>query len=379
MAETPHAISIANEILGSAAVDEAYRVDAAEALAVLTQAVFDDPDLPETAKEDALQRFRGDVAKVAALQHDRRTIPGIADQEIVAPLFILGLPRCGTSILQSLMGSVPDARTLLQWELTYFSPPPEPADPDDPRLTQLNAAIDAGAGEIKKMHPIGAIQAQECGPFLEMAFRSSMFCMDLRVEPYLEWYLTADSTSAYQMHKAWLQHFQSTQPGPRWVCKIQEHMYHVPELLGVYPDAMLVQPHRDPVAVIASISSLIGTLRQRTFGEVDAATLGREMIHLWGSGLDKFMAFRRANPEVRVCDVAFRDIVADPVGAVGRIHEFFDLPYPQASADAVAAWWTANPPHKDGKHVYSLGDWGLTENEVLEAFDDYRSEYAEFV
>ena len=142
---------------------------------------------------------------------------------------------------------------------------------------------------------------------------------------------------------------------------------------------MLVQPHRDPVAVIASISSLIGTLRQRTFGEVDAATLGREMIHLWGSGLDKFMAFRRANPEVRVCDVAFRDIVADPVGAVGRIHEFFDLPYPQASADAVAAWWTANPPHKDGKHVYSLGDWGLTENEVLEAFDDYRSEYAEFV
>lgn len=380
MADPRDATAVASEILGSAEVDATYRAQAAEPLEVLVGAVFGDPDLPETTKDAAVARFCGDVEKVATLQRDRRTIPDIAVQEIVSPLFILGMPRCGTSILQALLGSVPDARTPRQWEFTLYSPPPGPTGADDPRVAQIDAAMsDPALDAMRAMHPLGAMQPQECGGFLETAFRSTMFCMDLRVGPYLEWYLEADNTPAYELHKAWLQHFQSTQPGPRWVCKIQEHMYHVPELLGVYPDALLVQPHRDPVAVIASISSLISTLRQRTFGQVDAEALGREMIHLWGSGLEKFMEFRRSNPQVPVCDVAFADLVADPVATCGAIHDHFGLPYGDESREAVARWWAENPPNKDGRHDYSLDDWGLSEEEVRESFADYCATYSEHI
>jgi hypothetical protein len=232
---------------------------------------------------------------------------------------------------------------------------------------------------MRVMHPIGPLQPQECGGMLECSFRSTMFNMDLRLDPYLEWYLQADSTPAYELHRRWLEHFQMGREPDHWILKLQEHMYHAPELLSVYPDAMIVQPHREPATVIASIASLLATLRQGTFGKVDPATHGKEMLHLWGSGLEKFMAFRQANPEVRVCDVRYKDIVADPVRTVGKIYAFFGLDWNVAAAAAVERWWAENPPNKEGVHRYSLDDWDLTENAVNGYFAAYREAYRDWL
>jgi hypothetical protein len=85
-------------------------------------------------------------------------------------------------------------------------------------------------------------------------------------------------------------------PRKRWVVKVQEHAYHIPELLAAYPDAMFVQPHRDPVTVMASISRLIEVIRSVSFDHQDRAALGEELLHLWHDGQTRMMAVRKERP-----------------------------------------------------------------------------------
>jgi Sulfotransferase family len=46
------------------------------------------------------------------IQHDRRKWPRIADETIVAPMFIVGLPRTGTTLLHGLLAQDLDAAAL---------------------------------------------------------------------------------------------------------------------------------------------------------------------------------------------------------------------------------------------------------------------------
>jgi hypothetical protein len=379
MRSRERAVDVTAELLEEADVDAGFAALVQEPIEVLLEAIFEEPDLAAAAVAGGVERVRRDLEKVAVLQSDRRQYPELASVVPARPLFILGMPRCGTSALQALMGADPAARMLRQWETTYFSPPPQPAPDDDPRILQLDEAMRSVPNAMRAMHPIGPLEAQECGGLLETSFRSSMFCMDLRVLPYFEWYLQCDSTPAYELHRMWLQQFQLHNPARWWILKIQEHMYHAPELLTVYPDAMLVQPHRDPSTVMASISSLISTLRQGTFSTIDPVALGEEMLRLWGAGLDKFMDFRDAHPEVPVCDVAYRDIVADPVGTVRSIYDFFGLEFSDDSEIAVKRWWSENPPNKAGSHRYTLDDWGLTDGRVRQVYGEYCERYGDFM
>jgi hypothetical protein len=59
-----------------------------------------------------------------ALEEDWKRRPGIAAKAIVRPLFTVGLPRTGTSLLQGLLAQDPAHRTPLTWEVMYPSPPP---------------------------------------------------------------------------------------------------------------------------------------------------------------------------------------------------------------------------------------------------------------
>ena len=57
------------------------------------------------------------------MERDRQLYPNIARQEIREPLFIVGLPRSGTSVLHSLLAADPEHRSPLMWEVRSPSPP----------------------------------------------------------------------------------------------------------------------------------------------------------------------------------------------------------------------------------------------------------------
>lgn len=353
-------------------------------LSVALTALGEESGLSEAGRHRALAQFRDNLARLAAIASDRKAHPEIADVEIVRPVFILGLPRCGTSILHALIGADPQIRTPLQWEVAAPSPPPDAATFDtDPRADGFDAYVRenfTGAwADVLKAHPIGSRIPQECGMILETAFQGINPTMLFRLPSYYDWYRKADTRFGYGVHKMWLQHLAWKNPRKRWVLKVQEHAHHLAELFDVYPDAVLVQPHRDPVTVMASISRLIEVIRCVSFEKIDRDQLGRELLHLWHDGQAAALAWRKANPQVEVLDLAFRDLIANPVDAVRKVYDHADIDFTIETEEAVLRWWREHPSDKHGQHRYDLADYGLTREEVEDVYADYISAYRPYL
>jgi Sulfotransferase family len=377
-------IPTAEAMLAAAGLTDDLALGTLPGLTAALAALEQESGLSDEGRKRALAQFQDNLARLAAIAADRKAHPEIAEVEIDRPVFILGLPRCGTSILHALIGADPQVRTPLQWEVAAPSPPPEAATFDtDPRADGFDAYVAenfTGAwADVLKAHPIGARIPQECGMILETAFQGINPTMLFRLPGYYSWYRDADTSFGYQVHKMWLQHLAWKNPRKRWVLKVQEHSFHLPELMSVYPDAVLVQPHRDPVTVMASICRLIEVIRCVSFSQIDRAALGQELLHLWHDGQAASIAWRKANPKFAVHDLRFKDIVADPVAAVRGIYAHADMDFTDETQKAVQGWWEANPSDKHGQHKYELADYGLTREQVESVYADYISAYEAYL
>ncbi len=374
----------ADVMLDESRLSNELRTGVRPGLAAMLDALAAERGLSVEGRANALGLFRDNLRRLAAIDADRRRHPEIADVAIERPVFILGLPRCGTSLLHALIGADPGVRTPMSWEVAQPSPPPEAATyAGDPRAQAFDdyvAATFTGKwADMLKAHPIGAWIPQEDGMILETSFRSLNPLTMFRLPEYYPWYLAADATFAYRVHKMFLQQLGWRNPRQRWVLKVQEHAYHLPELRAVYPDALFVQPHRDPVTVMASICRLIEVLRSTAFAEQDRAALGEELLHLWHDGQARMMAYRAAHPDLPIHDLRYRDLAADPVAAVRGVYDFAGMAFTAASDVGVRGWLADNPAGKHGRHVYALADYGLTEDRVREVYADYIAAYRAYL
>lgn len=371
-------------LLDPVSLDAADLREIRPGLEAAVAALYRDRGLTPRGREQALAQYRDNLQRLQQISDDRRRYPAIAQEEIRAPIFILGLPRCGTSLLHALMASDPAIRSPLMWEVAAPSPPPRAQTfATDPRIAAYDRFVDETfVGEwagVRKAHPIGARIPQECGMILETAFRSINPVTMFRIPEFYQWYLDNDMSYGYQVHRRWLQHLQWQNPGQRWVLKVQEHMYNIPQLLSVYPDAVFVQPHRDPRTVLASISRLIYVIRSIAMEDQDLKELGKEMLHLWHDGQVRMMAYRRAHPDLPVHDLSFKSLMADPVAAVREVYTRYGMDFTPAAESGIAQWLVDNPADKHGKHTYTLEDYGLSIPQVESVYGDYIATYRDYL
>lgn len=356
------------------------RVGLVELLASMEEAT----DLNANGRARALHNIHDDLRRMKEIADDRARYPEIANVEIRQPLFILGLPRCGTSLLHALMGGDPQVRTPLQWEVANPSPPPDAASFDtDPRIAQYEAYLRAQFGgdyaELIKGHPLGPKIPQECGSFMTTSFQSSNPAMLSRLPRFYEWFKTIDARFRYEVHKMWLQQLSWRNPRAHWVLKIQEHMYKMPALRSVYPDAIFIQPHRDPTTVIASISQLIRVIRDPAYDHQDVAALGREFLGLWWDGLKCMIDYRKAHPDLPIHDMRYKDLIVDPVTAIRAAYQQFGWNFTPESAAGILGWLRENPADKHGKRHYSLAELGLDEKTVRDVYAEYIETYRAYI
>jgi hypothetical protein len=217
---------------------------------------------------------------------------------------------------------------------------------------------------------VGARLPQECLPITAQAFRSIQFHTTNHVPTYQAWLNTADLTPAYTYHRRMLQHLQAFGPRGTWLLKAPCHVFGIEALFRVYPDARIVQTHRDPTRVIASISSHCVSLRQAFTEHLDLPAIGATWCWLWSLGLERTLAFRRDHPELkhRFLDLPYDELTTDPVAAVRRIHERFGLPFNREALGRCRDYLAAQPGRGRKPHRYRLEDYGLTTEQVLQSF-----------
>ncbi|MDP9182580.1 MAG: sulfotransferase, partial [Actinomycetota bacterium] len=229
---------------------------------------------------------------------------------------------------------------------------------------------------IDQIHPMGPHLPQECLAMQAPSFSSYEFVTTFPVPSYWAWLRAQDMAPAYAYEKEFLKHLQSGgHRGEHWVLKTPCHLMWLDALLEVFPDALLVHTHRNPATVLASVSSLMSTIRSAVSDSVDPVAIGREQLDAWTWGMQRVMAVRDRLPADRVVDVQFEDTVAHPVETVEKVYAHLGLDYTPAVADGVRDYLAANPRDKHGTHTYTLEEFGLDKAEVDGAFTAYNERF----
>jgi hypothetical protein len=319
-------------------------------------------------RSDALRLLRNRLL----LQRDLSLHPEIAQHEIRSPLFVLGLPRTGTTFLHTLLSADPENRAPLTWEVMEPSPPSDVEKNHRIRRTsQSLACLEWMAPNFRQLHPVGAHLPQECVGLMSPSFLSDQFDTMYNVLGYREWFFQQDLQTAYAFHRRFLQHLQERKNGRRWVLKAPTHMFALPTLLATYPDALFIQTHRAPVEAITSVSSLITILRRVFSDVVDPMKIGEEALYRWSSTLSKFLPQRDRLPPERVLDISYLEFRRDPIGTVRRIYEYFGWPFPAAAENRMRNVLAEQPQDLHGFHRYEPAQFGLRPEHEQEFFSDY--------
>lgn len=304
------------------------------------------------------------------------TTPEILHIPVERPIFVLGFPRTGTTLLQNLLALHPQRRGLEFWEL--ISPYPRHANPKVDERTRRRIATAAltmayaVAPEMKQVHDVRIDTLEECWYLFVNSFKVLNWDLQTGLESYGEWLLSTDMTSAYQDYRGWLQALLHQRPADNLVLKCPEHLWFIDALLKVFPDACIVWTHRDPVASVASYGSLMALTRRMVYGHFEPAAMGPYLTQRFHEGVSRAMEARAAwGNEQTFYDVNFSTLVKDPIAVVKDICTHFDLGWSPDYPAMIKAWQDSDREDKRGQHVYSAKAFNVDPVDVHARFADY--------
>jgi hypothetical protein len=350
-----------------------------EGLERLVAAMNEEGGLTEMG--EAMQQMRLSILVAARMgvEETFRLHPEIDDQVIDGPVFVIGLPRTGTTALSQLVAADPQFRSLRTWESASPVPPPErETEHTDRRIAatvQGIAMMNEAFPLMQTMHNTEADGPTECQDLMGMSFRTAHFDGFARVPSYMAWVVDTDMRETYRYHRRVLRLLQWHCPPTLWHLKTPVHMFALDALVEAYPNARFLWSHRDPAKVIGSVCSLIHYTRSWSSDRDDSIELGAEQLGRWWLAVRRAMDFRERTGDDRFADISFSELQTDPVAALERGLTRIGLPFDDRSRSSVAEWAGTHEPGAHGTHSYQLSEFGLEPDQIRERFAPY---YAAF-
>ncbi|MGW4122578.1 sulfotransferase family protein [Nocardia sp. NPDC004711] len=347
--------------------------DYLEALGVLLESYQRDAGLTELGSKMSRYFLRGALVARALSEASWQANPAYTETQVTRPIFVTGLPRTGTTALHRLLAADPQHQALEMWLADFPQPrPPRETWADNP----VYQAVDKGFAqhrienpEFMGVHYMTAAEVEECWQLLRQTVKSISYESLAYLPSYSQWLRKQDWTDAYARHKANLQ-LIGLGDNRRWVLKNPSHLFALDALMKVYPDALIIQTHRDPVTIVGSSCSLSEQATAGWSTTFVGEKIGESQLELWSRGLREFNTARaRYNPD-QFLDIEFDELRADPFATVEKIYSKFRLDYTDSARTAMT---TLDEESKSGDrkpvHKYSLADYGLTEDQVRAEFE----------
>jgi hypothetical protein len=303
--------------------------------------------------------------------------PEILDEVIAEPLFVTGMPRTGTTKLQRVLASDPQMRGIPLWQTMNFARMPDAGHASDPRIAVADGFVSMMAQmspDFLTAHPTSAVEPEEESFIIETTFESQTNCTRVRV-PSL-WATLRDQPNRERhdyLHRVlrYLQWQTGDADRRTWVLKSPLHVGNLIQLFNVFPDATVVCTHRDPRVALPSDCRITEVFRRMTTDAIDLYELGREQLEMWSDNLRRNLEQRLQVGTGRIVDVFYEDICTDVAGVVSHVQGRRGKRIDPESVQLSQAWEDAHPQHAFGRHTYSLERYGLTGEQIDEAFSPY--------
>lgn len=348
-----------------------------EALSVLMDSYATDEQLTPFGYKAKRAEIRSGLVARLFTEQAFKDYPGAADVAITRPIFVTGLPRTGTTALHRLLCADPVHQGLELWLCEMPQPrPPRETWPDNPIYAHMSAMFErfhADNPDFAGVHYMTADTVEECWQLLRQELMSIAYESLAYLPTYSQWLQGKDWRGAYDRHRRSLQLIGSNDQDKRWILKNPSHLFALDALLATYPDAIVIQTHREPRELIASTSSLSA---QATAGQSEkfvGEVIGRSQLELWARGAEAFAEARARHDPAHFLDIEFAEFNADPVSVALGVYEHFEIPLSDAAVAAIHA--EGDDSRSDARrptHKYSLADFGLTEADVDARFEALR-------
>lgn len=324
------------------------------------------------ARTEILRSLRNRL-QLAALWKER---PEILRAALAPPVFIVGSPRSGTSILLELLACDRHNRAPAMWEMLH---PAEALRGEEARAvgdatTQFWHDLQP---EYETMHANSGDLPNECIFITMNDFLSDAWGGPHVVPSYEAHLITSDHRPTYRFHRDVLLTLQQRHAGRRWLLKAPSHLAQLAALFAVYPEARIIQTHRDPLKTIPSTLSLLGTLKWMRCERVDLGRLAQWISRGQAASYEREIAQRRDGtlPDGRFVDVRYADLVTEPLATIESIYEQLGWPVEASSLRAMAEYLRHKPKGARGEHRYSLESMGLDAATEQRRFAFYRERF----
>lgn len=339
---------------------------------------------PPAFLEQARTRLLHSLGIRLRLVEDARLHPEITAATIERPTVVIGLPRTGTTVLYDLLALDPQTRTPRDWEFAMPWPATEAATFDsDPRIELLDrqfAGILARAPALADIQHFGATNPSECNLALTHHFATTQFFAEWSVPEYSRWLREVRAPGQYITHKRLLQQLQWKGPRGRWTLKSPGHLFDLEGLLEAYPDANLIWTHRDPLAALSSLASMICQFRKVIGIDYEPKVVGRQVLEMWSTALERACASRLADPRIDqvILDVPHREVIANRNAVIRNIHQHFDLPFSDEHQRRLEGEAATDATQRLGRHKHRAEDFGLNAELLQEHLPLYYRHCGEF-
>ena len=360
-----------------------YSEDYREGLDILIDSIESEADLNTMGRMITRGRLIGVLKARFCAEQEWRKRPEILGARLSPPLIITGLQRTGTTLLHRLIASDPRFRSLSSWEVLDPSPPPVSDRRKDPRIKAAQRAEKGAAWmspDFFAVHPIDHRAPEEDVLLLDTTFKSTVAEAILHVPRYAAWLESADSTPAYLFMRRLLLLFQSRDVRDAWILKTPHHLEFLDVLFDVFPEAKVVQTHRDPSKTMGSFLSMVAHGYGMFSDSPNPLTIGNHWSRKCRRMVDKGMEYRKSlmpEEESRTfLDIQFADLIADPLSVLARIYEFADVDFDDRTFRRAQLFLDTHGRHRYGRHVYDLADFNRSAEGIRSDFADYISEYA---
>ncbi len=351
-----------------------------EGLNRLIDSINNEANLNEIGIQAQPIRIQGLLTNRLRFEEDLKKFPEILDQEIIAPIVIVGLPRTGSTMTHRLLASDPNHTAMLWWEGRYPALlPGEKRGDIESRMELGKAEVDAvvaASPEALDIHPWDYKGADEEILLLEHNFLSTVPESFMALPSYSEWIEEQDHTLAYEDLKKFIQYLQWQNPGrekKRWVLKSPHHLGFIDKMISVFPDAKIIQTHRDPIKTVPSFCSMCANLFEPLTTNFDKVFIGKHWSNKLTRALNHCMNISEQHPD-NFLDLEFLNMIKDPIDEMKKIYEFIGESFGEKTEVAMEAWREENK-HEMGAHKYSLEEYDLTESQINNNFAKYQQKY----
>ena len=357
-----------------------YSEDYRPALRTLLTALEQEACLSQTGVCSTFGILLDALTKRARIATALASHPQIVETPIKRPVFIIGFPRTGTTLLHNLLAQDFANRTMRLWEMRAPISINDDQQWEHEQIAETESFLESFyqvAPAIRGIHPMQAICPEECNWLFRNSFTSLINALTYYIPTYFHWLIQNEMVSAYTFYKRQLQILLWRSRGNRLVLKDPSHLWNLDALLTVFPDAQIVHLHRNLLESLPSLCSLSYTLQGIYSERQDPLLVGMYCTKMVADGMKRMLSTRDSVRGKTFIDINYYRLVKDPIGTVRSIYAQIGWEFTAEAEAAMSVWLAQNKQHKAGKHNYSLEQFGLDSDQIRRSFTVYSGRFLE--